>query len=676
MQATYGPQSSPVCASCRFLRPCGCSRGHCDPPEDLNLSVEESYRMVDGPSGSASSFGTGNTMGWAFTSESHIHSRFTTDAVANDIPSEAHLPRNSMSDTGDYSAANTFISGQHPESETSRLDVNSYPPPFMFEHTNALTTTSNDSAFNRSDDGTLFRNDSDSELPSVSLMGVLLDVFFDYYHDLGRMFEKTPSEMKLSLHFPPSHQDRPHPILLHAICGASSFYMDKIPSSRLPFFERTQDSNQPNSIKQLFNLPDSFGEYHCAIAARRLYMDGRAESAHSEVELTQAVVIVNATFRRLGKLDWAFKFMEGAQRRAALLHLNVGPGFESLSSDYVQNVRVASSSSPRQEESRRNLFWVCYTTERIYAQFLAQSGLIDDIDVSQALPLRFDLVEYDIVIPQSQRQYVHSPNVLFNHPPELTDSFALFVKSAILLSRVRVFNRRFRMLNALGVPEMSVKGSRLKHVEKTADTNSECIVEKDNPLDARETEGFLHLETDVELFVTSFPAYLQEPIAQDGYVDWTLLNTYLASYAAKMILHEPHADLRLNESDYGTDDFACKSARKVVEALDDACRLFRTMAESVPDITLSDPYCSSMLYKCATICLDIIQKSFATSPASQEEIVARPRCRRFWDEFQFSRLTLQKIGTRLPVANVLDLLLDGMVLRLTSPNRRSSRVSS
>lgn len=47
--------------------------------------------------------------------------------------------------------------------------------------------------------------------------------------------------------------------------------------------------------------------------------------------------------------------------------------------------------------------------------------------------------------------------------------------------------------------------------------------------DARQVDGFLKLENDAESFTSSFPAYLQEPITQDGSVDWTLLNAYLAS---------------------------------------------------------------------------------------------------------------------------------------------------
>ncbi len=52
------------------------------------------------------------------------------------------------------------------------------------------------------------------------------------------MFEKSSTEMKLSLHLPSSHPERPHPALLHAICGAASIYTDWVPPTRLPFYGR------------------------------------------------------------------------------------------------------------------------------------------------------------------------------------------------------------------------------------------------------------------------------------------------------------------------------------------------------------------------------------------------------------------------------------------------------
>lgn len=144
------------------------------------------------------------------------------------------------------------------------------------------------------------------------------------------------------------------------------------------------------------------------------------------------------------------------------------------------------------------------------------------------------------MIPHSERQYVHSLNVLSNHPPELTDSFVLVVKSAILLSRVKAFNRRFRKLNALGVSDMSVKGSSSKEFDMIAGSSEESQSHgagMENSPDAREVDRFVQLETEVESFTRSFPAYLQEPITQDGFVDWTLLNAYLASYVRSHSAH-------------------------------------------------------------------------------------------------------------------------------------------
>ena len=59
-----------------------------------------------------------------------------------------------------------------------------------------------------------------------------------------------------------------------------------------------------------------------------------------------------------------------------------------------------------------------------------------------------------------------------------------------------------------------------------------------------------------------------------------------------MLLHEPHANYTLNESDSFAYDFECRSARNVIDAVDDAYHLLRAMTESVPDVTLSDPFCS------------------------------------------------------------------------------------
>lgn len=59
-----------------------------------------------------------------------------------------------------------------------------------------------------------------------------------------------------------------------------------------------------------------------------------------------------------------------------------------------------------------------------------------------------------------------------------------------------------------------------------------------------------------------------------------------------MLLHEPHADYTVNDCDSDAYDFECRSARNVLDAVNDAYHLLRSMTESVPDVTLSDPFCS------------------------------------------------------------------------------------
>ena len=43
-----------------------------------------------------------------------------------------------------------------------------------------------------------------------------------------------------------------------------------------------------------------------------------------------------------------------------------------------------------------------------------------------------------------ERQWSYDPQLLFKHPEQQTDSFILYVKSSILLSKVKMYNLRFR----------------------------------------------------------------------------------------------------------------------------------------------------------------------------------------------------------------------------------------
>lgn len=92
----------------------------------------------------------------------------------------------------------------------------------------------------------------------------------------------------------------------------------------------------------------------------------------------------------------AYATTDGALRAACLIHLNVGPGFEGFVDDYVPHMRLPPPLSPKQEEAHRNTFWMCYVTERLYARLPGHAMGVDDIDVSQPLPLRGDLFEQGV----------------------------------------------------------------------------------------------------------------------------------------------------------------------------------------------------------------------------------------------------------------------------------------
>ncbi|KAG8963830.1 hypothetical protein FRC03_002514 [Tulasnella sp. 419] len=92
----------------------------------------------------------------------------------------------------------------------------------------------------------------------------------------------------------------------------------------------------------------------------------------------------------------------------------------------------------------RNLFWLIYISERFHMSGTCWPMLLDDEDISQYLPVTEDDFNNGRAPPEECRQRLASPNVLFNHPPELTDSFSLLAKASVLLAKVKVFNIRFK----------------------------------------------------------------------------------------------------------------------------------------------------------------------------------------------------------------------------------------
>jgi hypothetical protein len=102
------------------------------------------------------------------------------------------------------------------------------------------------------------------------------------------------------------------------------------------------------------------------------------------------------------------------------------------------------------------------------------------------------------------------------------DSFNLYIKGTMLLSRVKAFNLRFRARRFMGDPAYM-----------DSPTYSE-VWEKDNDkarvnTDPRRTPGFIEIDHIASMFRQSFPLHLRNPI-RDGCVDSHL-------YSASLIPH-------------------------------------------------------------------------------------------------------------------------------------------
>lgn len=107
--------------------------------------------------------------------------------------------------------------------------------------------------------------------------------------------------------------------------------------------------------------------------------------------------------------------------------------------------------------------------------------------------------------------------MLLDHPPEQTDPFVLYIKSSVVMSRVKTFNLRFRARNYAGDPMMvPPPGSAASEQPSTAQY-----------IDPRETQGFKEVDTLVDQFIPSFPRHLRDPVGENG-LDIHLLLAHLA----------------------------------------------------------------------------------------------------------------------------------------------------
>lgn len=122
-----------------------------------------------------------------------------------------------------------------------------------------------------------------------------------------------------------------------------------------------------------------------------------------------------------------------------------------------------------------------------------------------------------------ERQHALGKDILLLHPEDQVDSFNLYIKASILLSRVKAFNLRFRAKRFMGDPAYIYSPMYAEVWEKDYDEVQDVTA------DPRRTSGFIEIDHNASMFRQSFPLHLRNPI-RDGRVDSHL-------YTASLIPH-------------------------------------------------------------------------------------------------------------------------------------------
>lgn len=120
---------------------------------------------------------------------------------------------------------------------------------------------------------------------------------------------------------------------------------------------------------------------------------------------------------------------------------------------------------------------------------------------------------------------LQSRDLFIIHPERHTDSFTLYIKGSVLLSRIKQFNMRFRVKRCLGDPSVEFVPPDTGGFQRFgAGAIAESVFN-----DPRRSVEFIELDSLAESFRPNFPHHLKNPMP-DGVVDSHLYVACLISH--------------------------------------------------------------------------------------------------------------------------------------------------
>ncbi|KAG1783846.1 hypothetical protein EV702DRAFT_1055829 [Suillus placidus] len=451
-----------------------------------------------------------------------------------------------------------------------------------------------------------------ANLPHPELIRHLVDMFFLFHPHASRLFHR--GTFIASLSYPPDHPDFPIAPILHAICAVSAIYTAAGgPRTNAADFPYEGQFAQPD-------LPDTFAEQQATHAK---------ETVEKFLNKGQHLVQCVQTYVLLTWYYWCHS--NGQSLRVAIpLGLNICPPFRSLHGSSPSMSIIPAPRTPIEDETRRNTFWLAYAVDRQHGSGTGWALSLDDDDIAQVFPVTMEQFELGIPVNYNVRQWCHVREAVLFHPPDITDSFTLYIKSTMLLSFIKNFNHRYKIKSNLG-------DSRFLPVRGFATQGY------GDQSDIRSSPAFLELDQLLVSFRSSFPSNLKDPF-RNGLVDTHLYTTFLTAHVSIILLHEPHANV---------DRANCTSAAKILDSARAILELIYAVWSTNYDIGLLDYFCPFCWYL-AGQCFGRFLRAAQDAACVQQIDTLRA-------ELDFVRMALSKMAERVPLSYRYHRMLDACI---------------
>ncbi|KAI0673438.1 hypothetical protein C8Q78DRAFT_968112 [Trametes maxima] len=452
-------------------------------------------------------------------------------------------------------------------------------------------------------------------LPTHPYLRHFVEAFLTFTPGVSRMFHTSTFLASLSL--PAAHPKFPPPAVLHAMCAMGSMYTAAVP---------TADPSSP--LACLLKAPgqsNTFAEIQ--IKAARDAIELALRTTSDLFGTLQAQIIVALWYWYNARWSEACVAFALSLRYAVPCGLNACAPFDSVSTSNVAHTSlIPPAANVAEDEMRRNTFWFAYMMERHFAAINNFAMMLDDDDVAQMLPVRGDKFEQGILVSPDERQWSYQPDVIETHLDDEIDSFILHVKATMLLSKVKVFNGRYKTKRHLGDPAMQPNGQGIPGMPGT------------NLIQT--APAFIELDRLIEAFKASLPTTLRNPTS-NGVIDVSLLTALSTAHFATIILHEGHAMIGRA---------ACISSCKVLAAARGILNLLHEACSTGHNLALLGVFPMICWFASGRVLIRFLKSAIN---AKSEEHIATLRT-----EVDFIRSVICEIGETVPHAQQYGKMLD------------------